>query len=113
MVKFIFLNSIPTKEDYFRAKLYDIPFVIKKNSDLFEYELIDFEQDKPFILERASTGEYYIYDIKFKNDIKVSKLKRTDYYSLGLVELPLSWLQYNRPGLLDMILSKNKLHFTF
>lgn len=72
MNEYIVLDKAPTKEDYFRAKLYGIPFLIKSEYDIFKFDLIDFENECPCRI-RHHDGWFYISDIRFKNDISIWK----------------------------------------
>lgn len=85
----IYLTKAPTKEDYFQAKLYDIPFVVSSHKDIIRFNLINFEHDLPFdIAYYFDIGNTYtVWDVKFKNNIDV--LVKDDIYDIDDAEIHL------------------------
>lgn len=80
MNKYILLTKEPTKDDYFRAKVYDIPFAVESSADIFRFNLIDLSIDTPFEInfeqceKEGGAGHIQIMfsNIKFKHNIKIA-----------------------------------------
>lgn len=74
MSDYIKLTKPPTKEDYFKAKIYGMDFQISSFEEIMEFDLIDLEHELPF---RISTfhgkghGYLNMWDIQFKNNIVI------------------------------------------
>lgn len=74
MSNYIHLTKPPTKEDYFKAKLYGVPFYVTSYEDIIKFDLIDFNHKYPFKIGayKENTGKYFrIWDVEFKNDVNV------------------------------------------
>lgn len=75
---YIYLTKPPTKEDYFRAKLLDIPFVIGDKGDIVSFDLIDMDQDVPFGIKYYPEDEvdcegFELHDIQYRHGVKVER----------------------------------------
>lgn len=70
--EYIKITREPTEEDYFRSKIYGIPFLIYDIDDLIKFNIIDFERINDMEVFYDIAYEICIIEnVKLKNDVVV------------------------------------------
>lgn len=103
---FVHINRPPTKEDYFTAKLGNLPLKIESSLDIINFNLIDMDQEIPFQVDlfpeyHLSLGQTYnLWDIQYRNNIDVACYVGGHTILVKNLYFPEKWLQVNFPDLL-------------
>lgn len=101
MDNYIHLTKPPTEEEYFRAILYDIPFIVSSYEEVLDYGLFNLGHDHPFYISTYGnpSGTFFrISNMKFKNNVSVQVkiyMGNTFYDDSNYFIFNSSWLKEN------------------